>query len=214
MNAEMKRQGLRQVDLVKRSGVHEKSIQKYTRGEIQSPRGDRTERIARALGVDHVWFMHGEFPPESEKGVSTVTETVDTNIDEGSWGCGVPILLSRSGKTWGEIILKREKIDQAERQPGIMNAPGVFAIYMQDDCMAPRYRQGEIVYVHPGRPPRAGEYVLVSFREYVVAVRRLVSMTEELVVLEMHNPPTSETIQRSDIEAMSHILTPNELAGV
>jgi hypothetical protein len=35
---------------------------------------------------------------------------------------------------------------------------------MPDDQLAPLYRAGEVIYIHPFRPPTVGSFVVVRFR--------------------------------------------------
>jgi transcriptional regulator with XRE-family HTH domain len=57
--------------------------------------------------------------------------------------------------------------DVAERRPcppQLVGVPGAYALFVPDNRLAPRYRAGEVIYVHPSRPPTVGSFVTVRFR--------------------------------------------------
>lgn len=62
----------------------------------------------------------------------------------------------------GNWMLHRhaEPIDWRPRAPHFERAATVLGFYTPDDAMAPRYKPGEIVWVDPHRPARAGEDAL------------------------------------------------------
>lgn len=59
------------------------------------------------------------------------------------------------GRTRGEILAP----------PQLENVPGAKAVYVRGRSMEPRYYQGEVVYLHPDRPPNPGDFVMVTLKE-------------------------------------------------
>jgi transcriptional regulator with XRE-family HTH domain len=72
-----------------------------------------------------------------------------------------PVFRAAGGDN-GAWLLHRhaEPIDWRPRGPHFERAATVLGFYAPDDAMAPRYKPGEIVWVDPHRPARAGEDAL------------------------------------------------------
>jgi SOS-response transcriptional repressor LexA len=59
------------------------------------------------------------------------------------------------------------EVGEAERRPAPPQLTGVtdaYALFIPDDRLAPRYRAGEVIYIHPSRPATVGSFVVVRFR--------------------------------------------------
>jgi hypothetical protein len=59
------------------------------------------------------------------------------------------------------------EVGEAERRPAppqLTGVSGAYALFIPDDRLAPRYRAGEVIYIHPSRPPTVGSFVVVRFR--------------------------------------------------
>lgn len=62
----------------------------------------------------------------------------------------------------GWLIERHEApIDSKPRAPHFVNSAKVFGFYAPDEAMAPRFKQGEIAWVDPARPPKAGDEVVL-----------------------------------------------------
>lgn len=86
------------------------------------------------------------------------------------------------------------------RPDQLLGVADAYAIFAPGDALAPRYRAGEVLFVHPTRPPVAGCDTLVRLRspERAVAVLRYLSSTDEVVRFTSVNSPHSCTAVRPD----------------
>lgn len=113
-----------------------------------------------------------------------------------------------------------EVVDRVRRPPGIAGASNVFAIYVVGQSMSPRFEEGEIVFVHPGRPATSGCDVIVELHGHngdpgQCYIKRLVKKTPTRTVLQQFNPARNDiTFDNDNIRAMYRILTASELLGV
>lgn len=113
-----------------------------------------------------------------------------------------------------------EVVDRVRRPPGIAGASNVFAIYVVGQSMSPRFEEGEIVFVHPGRPATNGCDVIVELHGHdgepgQCYIKRLVKKTPTRTVLQQFNPARDDIAFENDkIRAMYRILTASELLGV
>lgn len=110
-----------------------------------------------------------------------------------------------------------EVVDRVAYPPALVNVKSAYAIYAVGSSMEPRYEEGELVYVHPGKPPSPGCYVVVQLKPdhdggpVEAFIKRLVRRTSEKVVLEQFNPARTVEIPLGRIYAMHRILNGNEL---
>lgn len=113
-----------------------------------------------------------------------------------------------------------EVVDRVRRPPGIAGASNVFAIYVVGQSMSPRFEEGELVFVHPGRPATSGCDVIVELHGRngdpgQCYIKRLVKRTPTRTVLQQFNPARDDiAFDNDNIRAMYRILTASELLGV
>ena len=85
--------------------------------------------------------------------------------------------------------------------------------------MAPRFEEGDLVFVHPGRPPVNGCDVLVELHGADhepgrCLIKRLVRRTPSKLVLQQYQPPDELEFDLHDVRVVYRILTAAELLGV
>lgn len=112
-----------------------------------------------------------------------------------------------------------EVVDYVRRPPGLVGARKAFAIYITGSSMSPRFEEGEIVFVHPGRPATPGCDVVVELHGRhgepgPCYVKRLVRRTATKLALTQFNPPKDLQLELSKVRVVYRILTPAELLGV
>lgn len=72
---------MKQVDLVKVTGIGKSSISTYISGEYE-PKQKNIYKIAKALDVNEAWLMGYDVPMERNKPASTETGELNQNIIE------------------------------------------------------------------------------------------------------------------------------------
>lgn len=97
-------------------------------------------------------------------------------------------------------------IDWVTRHPAQLGIGNAFAIYTSSDSMSPRYFRGELVYVHPGRPPEMNKDCLLEMKNGDVCLWRFVSQGGEKIRVAQFNPPEEKDILREDIKAIYAIV--------
>lgn len=93
-------------------------------------------------------------------------------------------------------------IDWTPRHPAQAGLPAAFALYVSDDLMAPRYLRGEIIYVHPHRPPAAPQDVIVAAADGRLTLCRLIAEEGDSLRVQFLNPAQEKTIARAGIAAL------------
>ncbi len=120
----------------------------------------------------------------------------------------------------GDFSFNGTVIDHVRRPPGLAGARGAFAIYVVGDSMSPRFDDGDLIFVHAGRPASPGDDVVVELHGEdgtagACYVKRLLRRSGSRVVLRQFNPPRDDiVIPARHVKAIYRILTPAELLGV
>ncbi len=75
----------------------------------------------------------------------------------------IPVLGNAAGAVAGAMTLG-EPIDLVERPPALEHVPDAYAVFVTGDSMSPKHNPGDLCFVHPHKPPRAGDSVVVQTR--------------------------------------------------
>jgi phage repressor protein C with HTH and peptisase S24 domain len=105
-----------------------------------------------------------------------------------------------TGSGWDRIALP-------VADTGIADDPHAFALTIQDDSMAPVYREGDLILVSPAAPVRTGDRVVLRTTGGEVMARQLLRRTVSQVDLGCFNPaypPRSVTTE--EIGALHRIV--------
>ncbi len=89
--------------------------------------------------------------------------------------------------------------------------PVTFSLYVVGDRMAPRYEDGELVFINRLMPVKPGDYVLVELEDRSAMVRRLVDRSDDRLVLEQLTPVQISTLPMTQIRRVCHIMTTAEM---
>ena len=162
-----------------------KYLPKPGRKAVSQPRGTMMADIAKALGVSKIYLAEGATSPEPNATIGgAVPETRNR----------VKILGMAVGGDDGKFMLNGETAGYADMPPSLEAVRGAYAVYIHGESMLPRYEPGEVVFVNPHRPPRAGDYVVAQIQDgadsdIAAYVKKFVSKSAKELVLEQLNPP-------------------------
>lgn len=94
-----------------------------------------------------------------------------------------------------------------------------YAVYVTGDSMAPRFEQGDILFVNPKQAPKIGDYVIVQLKgrdageQGPAFIKRLVKMNSDAVVCHQYNPDKDIAYRRAEVREVHRILPWNEVTG-
>lgn len=140
----------------------------------------------------------------------------------GGWARDVPVLgVTQGGPGNADFSLNiGEPIDWVRRPPRFTGVH-IFALYVAGDSMSPWREDGDLVYVHPGRHGRPGDYVVVECFPKAPGepppafLKKLVKVTGLTVVLQQYNPPIQDlAVPRDAVKGIHRVLDWNELLAV
>lgn len=235
---------LTQADVARRFGINSQAVSGWERGE-GGPSREKLAEIAKLYDVSVEWLLDGTDSPQADPSelsppsTATVRDSVTNghSTSETPWRNevsheGVPSLAGLSslpldlpvygaaqgGDGLGEFELNGRVVERVRRPPALVGVKDAFAVYVFGDSMLPRFEPGEMVFIHPGKPPTQGRDVLVELfngtDEHLAGaalIKRFVSRSSEKLVLEQFNPPKKITIPGNRVKGVFVVMRPDEL---
>ncbi len=85
--------------------------------------------------------------------------------------------------------------------------------------MEPQFSPGDLVFIHPHKPPRIGDAVIVQQKnnengDIAATIGIFRKRNTDSIIIDKHNPTANVKIKRTTIIAIHKVLTVNELLGV
>jgi len=122
-----------------------------------------------------------------------------------------PIYSGAEAGEAGHLILKMDSpVDHAEQPTPLLGTKDGFGVYVQGTSMEPKYHKGDTLIVHPGKPPRVGDFVLIEALDKdgdgYALIKRLVGDDMENYTLKQFNPEKEIKIEKSKVKHISLII--------
>lgn len=139
------RQRMSQQDLATKVGVSQPAIKKIEKGETTKSR--HLPKIAQVLGLK----------------LSEIDPSLDMNtLAEGSTP-GIELIGDRNLPVYGTaeggegaMVVSSDPVEYTWRPISLATVKDGYAVIISGDSMEPEYWAGDIVWLHPHQPPRAG----------------------------------------------------------
>lgn len=206
-------------------GTNNNVVYDILKGRVKNPRMDTLKKLAGVLGTTPDWLSSGQGPEEATgpgPGGATPPRPAarpgpQANVDSDSLRTDglvgprdFPIYSSAQGGATG-MVLSYEPIEMVRRPEPLFAVKGGFGMYVVGDSMEPVYEQGDMLLVHPGKPPQRGDDVLLVLAgedatDHAAMVKRLVSYDDSAVRLKQYNPPKEFEIPRTEILSLHLIV--------
>lgn len=168
--------GMRQVDLVEKTGIPKSAISQYCAGSFK-PKQKRLFLIAEALNVDEAWLMGLDVPMERGSIMTPANIIPFPEMNRvpliGAIACGAP-------------ILAEEHIEDYVDMPKHVRAD--FALTCKGDSMInARIFDGDIVYIRQQDTVENGEIAAVLTEDGEATLKRI-RLFDDHIALEPENP--------------------------
>ena len=113
----------------------------------------------------------------------------------------VPVYGYAAGSSEGDLNLNNgDIVDWVIRHPAQSGIRDAFAIYVFSNSMEPRYFPGELIYIHPGRPPERGKDCVIELKSGDAFLKRYVSQSEDEVTVAQYNPEKEIAYKKEDVQ--------------
>lgn len=138
-------------------------------------------------------YLSGETPPLQNEASQAPGEFPEATQEQDGT---LPIYASAQDGLDGGIILTYREIERRAMPEPLKGVNNGFGFYIIGDSMYPRFKEGELMLVHPTKPARPGDDVVVVLSDhgdnsYKVIVRELLSRTSQELGLLRFNPRES-----------------------
>lgn len=118
----------------------------------------------------------------------------------------VPVYGQAVGGDLGEYEFNGQALDYVMRPPALVGARNAYAVFIDGESMAPRYRPGETVWVNPARPPRRHDDVVVQLSRMDESgdppygyVKEFLGWTPTKLRLRQYNPDREIEFERDEV---------------
>nr|WP_280637011.1 S24 family peptidase [Rhizobium sp. 16-449-1b] len=124
----------------------------------------------------------------------------------------LPVLGEVVGGSDGQYDFNGTVLDYVACPPSLANVADAYAVWIDGESMYPRFKSGELAYVHPRKPPRRGDDVVVQVRprDHDMPprgfVKELVGYAGDKLVLKQFNPDIRIEFPREDVVSI-HVIT-------
>lgn len=142
----------------------------------------------------------------------------DLPVIGGAAAAAIPVGMPKGARD--PILLNPTKpIDEIGRPVVLIGAPDAYAVWVIGDSMSPIHPAGEPRVVHPHRPVRAGDAVIIQVREREGGplfgfIKTFVGRSDQFVIARQLNPEAVIRFKASTVVAVHRVLTYGELLGV
>lgn len=214
-----------QEELAKAVGKTRNAVAQWESGAAH-PRPNTLEDIAGALNVSIDWLLTGNtLNVAGAETTRTNSEMSDVKFNNSTlpprqyMPQDVLVVGTAACNTDNGLFkLDTSIIDYVHRPPALLMTKDLYALYVEGDTMEPRFNAGDLVFVHPHKPVRIGDSVVVQIAktidepiESMIAV--LAKRTSHEVVLKKYNPEKIINFDNANIVSIHKILEMRELFG-
>ncbi len=125
----------------------------------------------------------------------------------------IPVYGRAQGGPDGKFEFNGEVMGWEPRPPKLQGVRGVYAVYIDGESMYPRYKPGETVVAHPGRPIARGDDVVVQVapdeegEAPLGYVKELVSFNSKELVVKQFNPSIEIRFPRERVISVHRIVS-------
>jgi transcriptional regulator with XRE-family HTH domain len=150
--------------------------------------------------------MRGEIRPAPARRLQTAPMTKDLKVMGTAAGSAI-----NNGFEMTEQIT-----EYVGRPPGLVGVPDAYAIYVVGESMSPLHRPGDLCPVHPYRPYKRGDSIIIQVRTHIGEplhgyIKIFKRETEDKIVVEQINPKAELTFMKSTVVSVHKVMTMNEL---
>lgn len=217
------------------AGLERTYIRNILNGRSRGPRGENAVRLAKVLACSLEWLLGGE---------GDAPDTRQGDDGQGDFGQGggprsddvvladhrvparsemprdLPVLGAAAGarsETEGAVVMGGGPVEFLRRPAVLQGVSDAYVVYIVNDSMEPAFPHGEAACVHPHRPVKPGDNVVIQVRDengdIYAYVKVLVRRTNAEVVCRQHNPAREIAFPRSSVVSIHKILSVSELIG-
>lgn len=207
------------------AGLERTYIRNILNGKSRGPRGENAVRLAAVLGCSVEWLLGGG-PAEGDPAGRALPARDDFVLAAqrvplpSEMPRDLPVLGTAAGarsESEGAVVMGGGPVEFLRRPAVLQGVQDAYVVYIVNDSMEPAFPHGEAACVHPHRPVKPGDNVVIQVRDEAgdtyAYVKVLVRRTATDVVCRQHNPAREISFPRASVVSIHKILTVAELIG-
>jgi len=180
---------------------------------------DDAEKYGDAFECRGEWIYSGVGPKKAVAGSVSVAPRPNmgrvVTFPSATSGRLMPVYGHARGGEDGFFEMNGQVVDRVPWPPELENVPDAYAVYVVGDSMEPRYFPGEIVYVHPTKPVRKDDFVVVQIEvdergPPLGFVKRFLRYTSTDLILTQFNPKEEVRFPRAQVRSVHRIIRGGE----
>lgn len=117
----------------------------------------------------------------------------------------------------GALAMTNDPVDYVPRPDVLARVKDAYGLFVTGTSMEPRYFAGDVIFIHPYRPIRQGDHVVIQEARSggtLTTIKRFERETDTRLITTQYNPPAEVSFDRASVMAVHRVLTSNELFGV
>lgn len=210
LNEAMQALGWNKAELSRRSGVPYDSVNKYLRGNIDQPRGDTIERLAKAIGRDPLWLRDG-----IESGVAPApTDTRNASVPD------LAIFAGMGGGGYLEVTVDEHgRPSDPDQVRGYWEFPEymlrrfgdlrhIYAWEVRGDSMEPTLQGGAVVFVDTSQtvPPPDDIYAINYGDGLMVKRVKLIPRSDRVSIISDNERYGADELLREEVKIWGRVI--------
>lgn len=196
------------------------TVRNILREKSTSPRSDTLAALAKTAGKPVQWLLGEDV--ELRDASASLPETIRENLFRDMSVArvqpgqpSVPIMGTGAGGRDGLVDWNGEVIGYIPMPASLIGAVGAYALYVTGESMVPRYFDGELIHVHPGKPLKPGAFVVVQMRvgedpTPQVLIKQFKRKTANALILHQFNPDKDLTFPAENVLHVHRIVGSGE----
>ena len=189
--------------IAKRAGIDEGAIRKLEQRPNGGVNATTLRKLAAALEVRVEDLMADE-----TSGAPSAAARAALDAD-------LPLLGAAAGAAAASFTLGEAPIDWLPRPPALRRVRGAYAVYVENDSMAPMHARGDLRFVDPNKPARPGDSVIVQTLdargERQAWIKLLDKRVDGWLVCRQLNPAAEVRYKADNVVSLHRVLTTAEL---
>lgn len=111
----------------------------------------------------------------------------------------LPVRGRAQGGSDGNFVIEEHPIDWTFCPADLQGVNDAFSVFVSGDSMVPKYKNGDLVYVHPTKSVMKSRFVLVETTEHRGFIKQFIGWQEDNLIVRQFNPPKDIAIPKQDV---------------
>lgn len=125
--------------------------------------------------------------------------SLEVPFDTFSRDRSLPVLGRAQGGDDGNVVIEEHPIDWTFRPADLQGVSDAFAVFVSGNSMVPKYKNGDLVYVHPSHTLTKHRFALVETKEHKGFIKQFVGWQGDTLILHQFNPDMEIILDREQV---------------